>query len=527
MFADGVIEASSTTGSTDPYVLTGAVFGALTFAQGFPAGGTVAYFAQTEDKTKWEFGIGMLTIGPPRTITRATIRKSSNAGSAVNWLDTDVYYVFSIASADAVAGLIAGGMADNVRPWWVRQGGRWWNYVAGIGVGWIDTLYSGAADIRTGFFDAVKALYFPDNRRPSTAVGAASKVFAAADIGGSFTFNTAAAPRTATLPASATAKDGYHLELKGTSPANGIVLTPDAGDGIEGGGDGVTKTIPGGRWFTIRWDAAADTWVTDYVPSPYGHIGGLTYANNASDATNDIDIAAGGCADDVGGDTITVAALTKRLDAAWAAGTNQGGLDTGSVADSPYFIHAIKNPTTGATDILFSLSRTAPTMPAGYTLKRVIGWFRRVSSANLPFHTYELSGGGIHMAWDSPTVDVNGASIGTSRSLQAIKVPSGISVMATLAVTLSFSGGNARHVNISCPDQTDAAVNATTAVQGTTGFVQTVSLTAGTQSVSDNTGTIAWQQRVRTNTSGEVAMRAPGASATVYASTIGFEWSRR
>ncbi len=269
-------------------------------------------------------------------------------------------------------------------------------------------------------------------------------------------------------------------------------------------------------------------WVTDYVVAPYNHIGGLTYQVNGSDAANDIDVAPGACADDVGGDTISIpAALTKRLDAAWAAGTNQGGLDTGTVADSPYFIFAIKNPSTGATDILFSLSRTAPTMPSGYSLKRLIGWLRRVSSTNVPFHTYELSGGGLEMTWDSPTVDVAAATIGTSRSLQTVKVPSGISVRATLSMALSFSGGEGRHVNISSPDQTEAAVNATSAIQGTVGFSQTISLTAGAQSISDNSGTITWQNRVRTNTNAQVAMRASGASATVNASTMGFEWSRR
>jgi hypothetical protein len=263
MFADGVIESSATTG-TGTYTLSGAAFSGLTFAQGFPSGGPAAYFAQTLDKSKWEFGTGTLTIGPPRTLTRATILKSSNAGSAIDWQSTDTKYIFSIASADALALLMAGNLGTS-RPWSVMRGGRWLDYTAGIDVSWIDKLYSGSADVRTGLFDAEKALYFPDSRSPSTAIGGTDKTFTAAHIGGSFTFNTTVNPRAATLPAGATVKDGYHLEIKGLSTANGIVLTPDAGDGIDGGADGATKTIPGGALFTVRWSAADDQWLTDYT----------------------------------------------------------------------------------------------------------------------------------------------------------------------------------------------------------------------------------------------------------------------
>jgi hypothetical protein len=68
-----------------------------------------------------------------------------------------------------------------------------------------------------------------------------------------------------------------------------------------------------------------------YDTVPLWAISGLTYSNNGSDATNDIDIAAGRAMDATGAHIMVLAAtLTKRLDAAWSVGTNQGGLDTGS-----------------------------------------------------------------------------------------------------------------------------------------------------------------------------------------------------
>jgi hypothetical protein len=104
---------------------------------------------------------------------------------------------------------------------------------------------------------------------------------------------------------------------------------------------------------------------------PRGHLSGLKPSNNATDTVNDIDIAVGECrSDDDTEDMVLASALTKRLDAAWVVGTNQGGRDTGSIADVTWHLFLIKNVTTGVVDALFSQSLTAPTMPSGYTVKR-------------------------------------------------------------------------------------------------------------------------------------------------------------
>lgn len=518
MFSDGVIESSATTG-TGTYTLSGAVFSGQTFAQGFPSGGTVGFFAQTADKSKWEFGYGVLTIGPPRTLTRATILKSSNAGSAIDWQADDVKYIFSIASADALAGLMAGNLATS-RPWWVRQGGAWWDYAAGLAVSWKDYLYSGSANVRVGLFDAVKALYFPDSRRPSTARGAANKTFDATDIGGSFTFSTSGAARTATLPAGSTVGDGYHVEMKGLSASNGIILTPDAGDGIDGGADGATKTIPGNILFTVRWSAADDTWVTSYTAPaatvyPTGTITGLTYANNGSDATNDIDIATGACMDATGAYWMALAsARTKRLDAAWAVGTNQGGLDTGSIADTDYYIWLIARSDTGVVDVLFSTSSTSPTMPTNYDYKRLIGWFKRVSAAIVAFETWETAGGGLAFRWSAVTLDINLSSQPTtSQRLDAVKVPLNFKTDALVRISMTHASTTFR-ATVYSPAETITTVPATTAP------LYNINRDGG--------GTAAERElRVRTDSSGRIAAQASTTVENYYVVTLGFDWSRR
>lgn len=110
----------------------------------------------------------------------------------------------------------------------------------------------------------------------------------------------------------------------------------------------------------------------------------ITIANNATDTAHDIDISAGLMKfDDNTGQVIT-AALTKQIDNSWVAGNAQGGMDTGAVAANTwYYVYAIYNPTTKATDALFTATYDSPTMPSGFTKKRYRGAVRTDGSANI------------------------------------------------------------------------------------------------------------------------------------------------
>lgn len=112
---------------------------------------------------------------------------------------------------------------------------------------------------------------------------------------------------------------------------------------------------------------------------------GLTLSNNATDATNDIDIAVGNAVSTTGALLQLPSSMTKRLDASWAAGTNQGGLDTGAIANATYHLWLIKKDSDGSIDVLFSLSSSSPTMPSGYTAKCIIGRIIRTGGAIAAF----------------------------------------------------------------------------------------------------------------------------------------------
>lgn len=288
------------------------------------------------------------------------------------------------------------------------------------------------------------------------------------------------------------------------------------GDLLVGGGAGAASALTVGANGTIPMARSANTtYGMAYVAALNSAIYGYTYANAAGDVINDIDIAAGGAMDSTGAYWITGAAITKQLDAAWAVGTNAGGLDTGAIGNSDYYIWRIARSDTGVVDALYSLSSTAPTMPANYDFKRLIGWFKRVGGAIVLFHTYEIEGGAIEQNWDVPTLDVNLANtLTTARRTDAVKVPLGFSTIAHINVGITDAAAVA-FAWICCPDQTDAAPSQTAAPLAN----------IGPQGIGNE---VLQQMYVRTSAAGLIAARANIATVDLYVvSTMGFKWARR
>lgn len=299
--------------------------------------------------------------------------------------------------------------------------------------------------------------------------------------------------------------------ITGTTITNGATFAVDgaanyttaAGDALEF--EAITTSTY--KVHIIKKDGAPTVAIGSYI---YGN----TYANNATDPTNDIDITSGGSIDSTNVNWMIGTAIIKRLDAAFVVGTNQGGLDTGAVANADYYIWRIKRSDTGVVDVLFSLSATAPTMPANYDFRRLIGWFKRVAAANVLFTTYETEGGGLELLWSVPTMDINLANtLTTARRTDAVKVPLNFSVIAKLRVF--WGDAIAGSVNIiCCPDETDTAPSASVPPGLTVNHVSGIGL--------------AWTGDVRTSSAGRVASRSTLATVDNYhVFTVGLSWSRR
>ena len=267
-FAEETVETSNQTG-TGSYSLDGAKGDYLPFSSQYSSGDKPAYVVRNNNNTKWEMNRGAIyTPGSPATLARS-VWKSTNSNAAVPWTVDDLpLTVYVPASAEVHEGVVTGWL-NAARHALMRAGSAFWTY-ADVAVKWDSYIALGdATQTKIGTLDVVKGLWFDDGRRPWTAVGAANKTIAAADISGIFTQNNAAANRTFTLPAHTTAGilEGFKVGGLGLTAGGqyGIVLTPAAGDGIDGGADAATKTIPGGVRFDVEWDEAGDTWRVTYL----------------------------------------------------------------------------------------------------------------------------------------------------------------------------------------------------------------------------------------------------------------------
>ena len=242
---------------------------------------------------------------------------------------------------------------------------------------------------------------------------------------------------------------------------------------------------------------------TPYDP---GLISGLLISNNVTDPTNDIDIAAGYARDATNTvNMILASAITKRLDAAWAVGTGNGGLDTGAIANTTYHLWLIKRSDTGVVDVLFSASATSPTMPANYDYKAYIGAVIRVSGALLLFKMR----GDRFVEYMVPILDVNGATLGTSATNYTISIPSGVicevDVHESFSTAVGFSG-----LYVFAPDLTDATASNSAAPLVSSGG-------------GDNASTLSRKGNVArkySDTSSRVRATAVAASTTVYIATV-------
>lgn len=237
-------------------------------------------------------------------------------------------------------------------------------------------------------------------------------------------------------------------------------------------------------------------------PAP-GALYGLTIADDVSDTTHTIDFAAGQATDSTNAFYITLgSALNKQINNAWAAGSNAGGLFSGSLTNGTYHCFAIYNPSTGIVDAGFSTSVTASDRPAGYT------YYRRVGSAI-------VSGGSIVQFVQhgnlfrrgTRSVDVNTTNPGTSAVTATLSVPTGIPVNAITAASYTDNNSNANKYLVlsalSEADQAASSSNFDVTLIGNISGNATIGSASNVETPTNSSGQIRY--RVNTSSSGNVA----------------------
>jgi hypothetical protein len=245
-----------------------------------------------------------------------------------------------------------------------------------------------------------------------------------------------------------------------------------------------------------QWVFASSAAATNVVRA---YLSGLTLSTAGSSTT--FSVAPGTCADDTNVDMMVLASSISKTTGAWAVGSANGGLDTGSISVSTwYHAYLIKRIDTGVIDVLFSLSATSPTMPTNYTEKRRIGSIRTDTSSNWRlFHQI-----GDEFLWDAWNGDATSVATATTASLVTLMVPLGIQVRALFSGRLD--GTTAGSIIFSSPDISDQSpANPLTSL-----------------ACSSTASTAIGQFITRTDTSSRVRVRANATGNTYGIGTYGW-----
>jgi len=187
----------------------------------------------------------------------------------------------------------------------------------------------------------------------------------------------------------------YIEELISTPPANARYFEVK----ITGNDQATTYNV----WFDDVRVSQPKNAQRAYV-APYGLI-----LSTDADTAHDINVTAGGVLDSTLAKPLILSSeITKRFDAAWAIGDDNGGDDgSGLPADDIYYVWLIGDSDRGLVDVLGSTSDSSPTMPSGWDLKRLIGCVRTDSSNNIVAFTHR----GNRFEWDESIADVTDSTL--------------------------------------------------------------------------------------------------------------------
>ncbi|MBY2913766.1 hypothetical protein [Rhizobium leguminosarum] len=327
------------------------------------------------------------------------------------------------------------------------------------------------------------------------------------------------------------------IQLKSSYTVSGTSLTfseAPPGDGIDNNievsfGGRININVPGSETVDADKLKATDTTAFRTKLSVYsksevdsavavssgvaGRLYGLAGSQNVTDANNDMDFAVGEAASAGASPVIMVlaSAITKRSDAAWAVGSGNGAMDTGSKPTSSWLHwYAIKRPDTGVVDVCCSASSSAPTIggsiPAAYTKYRRIRSTKTDGSGNIIADSQD----GDEVLWQTAVKENGGAaySTGTTAALVTLAgVPSGFKVRAIMNATFT-SATDTVGAFVSSPDEGDQAL----------GVGNSLFNISNMQNASENASA---GLEVRTNASGQVRHKA-GAAGSLYLSTRGY-----
>lgn len=265
------------------------------------------------------------------------------------------------------------------------------------------------------------------------------------------------------------------------------------------------------------------TWLTSFYDtrfSPgYGYLFGGETANNATDLTNDVDIAATITVDNTTLGLITAGTMTKRLDANWAPGSANGGRYSGAaITNTTYHIWAVSKADGSGGDYYMDPSPVratvlahlqAETGGAAYTNARLI-WSIVRSGGSIKRYRQK----GDECWWYGLQSDYNTTAGTTSYVNQTLTLPTGVEVVAIVSAGLRTTSGTGENYMLVLPTWADAGRSASSS-----------DFTVMSPSDGGRAGSVS-EMRILADSSQQIKWQATGAGLTVTIFTLGFVFNR-
>jgi len=231
---------------------------------------------------------------------------------------------------------------------------------------------------------------------------------------------------------------------------------------------------------------------SQYIPDK------ILLSNNSTNPNTQIDFSAGNFEFSDKSGFANLSAITKRLDANFAIGTNQGGLDTGTKAiNTQYYAYAIYNPTTTISDVIFSANNLLPLLPSGFTKYEYIGALSTNASGNIFLGTWHKDG---YFEYNTPIIDFS-SSLTTSRVARTLTAKPNSRALINVVFSSTLPGGTISQLYLSDMNKADNTIER---LSGNIGYK-----TNG-------------EFQIQTNLSSQIGTRVSNANNTVEISTIGY-----
>jgi hypothetical protein len=308
-----------------------------------------------------------------------------------------------------------------------------------------------------------------------------------------------------TLPRVNTLFNGFGFWIENNT-AGAVALIINANDTVYGYSSGVAVSIPANVVAYVSTDAAnTGTILIDFsagTQTPVAAtLGGLTLSTGGG--SGNFAVSTGVASDRNYGGLMRLNSAAAKTTTAWSTGG--GSLDTGTIAANTwYHVFIIGRPDQAIADVLISLSPTAPTMPANYTLFRRIGSMKTDGSQHwIGFVQY-----GNDFLWRAPPQDIAVGNLGAVPTSYILAgVPTGVDVIAHLTGTFN-EASNGTSLLIQSPDATGAGP----------------SISTGLITARVVTGSVAvpFVTDIRTNTSAQIVAYGNSVNCTLAVSTKGW-----